>query len=419
MEHMNKAENPFLNAGSPEPVARRQSDSSRTRKRTDSGVYEASRPEEAAKFEMALDEGHPLIARYQPRLAGKGGEHVVYDVAGSPDVVVKAEMKALADILMSEDESVALEYARGRLAEQRRLFTVLNRHFGAEHVLPQMKTLMKVPLTKGLAEEIEKRFGVKVPPGKTEAWTIVTVQRRTQEAEKETNKSFSSGGLVDDWYVRNLANPGIRDEYARNTDALMNAETAANTPFSYSEFAHFVGTSSLVDVLDDAELDTGLKEVVRDFCERAAAFAEETGEMLDIAGKGNIVFFKKDDGSWTYKLIDPFYGLDSRVLEKARFAYFQLDRGKDIDDDSKLDNALIQGVNFTRALNGAANVVGAKKFYDFLPAKGTEPPNVSGAIWQMRTGRKPIEKKESDRATKIYSSKKSTRQSEIVTKQDA
>lgn len=414
MGHMNKGENPFLNPDSPAPVVRRQSDSSRTRKRADSGVYKVSRAETAAKLETAIDEGHPLIARYQPSFVGKGGEHVVYDVAGSPDVVVKAEMRALAEVLSSEDQPRALEQVRERLAEQRRLFEVLKRHFGAEHVLPHMKTLMKVPLTEVLIEEVGKRFGVKVPQVTREAWTIVTIQRRMQEVEPWEKQSLSIGDYIDDREMKNFAQEGVFDEYATYTDQFMSAETAEKASISSLGFEKFIKGSEMERFLREMDFDSSFKDAVRDFCERAVAFAEETGEILDLIGSDNVVFFKDEDGKWTYKLLDPFYGLESQILKRGQLAFMQMGSGEE--PDHSLANGLMQSINFTRVINAIGRLAGSKKFYDFLPAKDGKPPALADAMRFLVTGGKRKVQMEQSQVTKKRESSPPRSNAEAVTR---
>jgi hypothetical protein len=344
---------------------------------------------------------------------GKGGEHVVYDVAGSPDVVVKAEMRALAEILSSEEQDWALERVRERLAEQRHLFEVLKRHFGAEHVLPQMKTLMKVPLTEGLIEEVEKRFGVKVPQVTREAWTIVTIQRRMQEVDPWEKQSLSPGTYVDDREMKNFGEEGVFDEYTKYTDQFMSAETAKKASISSLGFEKFIKGSAMERFLREMDFDSSFKNAVRDFCERAVAFAEETGEILDQIGLDNVVFFKDEDGKWTYKFLDPFYGLESQIIERGRLAFKQMDSGQE--PDHSVANGLMQSINFTRVINVLGRLAGSKKFFDFLPAKNGKPPALADAMWFLVTGGKRMGDTKPGPMTKKYESKPPSAHSEAET----
>ena len=40
--------------------------------------------------------------------------------------------------------------------------------------------------------------------------------------------------------------------------------------------------------------DEGLRDQVRDFTRRAIEYSTDTGELLDLAGKGNVTFYQKD-----------------------------------------------------------------------------------------------------------------------------
>lgn len=363
--------------------------------------------EQVNLYDVPLDPSHPLIEAYHPKMIGRGGEHVVFEVPELPNDVVKVEKKAIADILEAAgkegkvpSEEELLRDARANLERQRELFAKLKQHFGAEHVLEQTKMLMQVPLTEGLVGDLEKEFGTRIPMGRRAVWTIVTIQQRTSEAEHAKEKSFSTGGLVEPRHFLRATNEWVRDEYDDNTTDLMNAETARHAKVTLDDFEYFLDKAPLTRLLRKAEDDPGLKEALRDFSERAAAFAQETGEMLDVAGKENIIFFKKEDGSWTYKLIDPFYGFTSHILERGRSALRILQRGGDVFEEPGLFNALLQSINFTRTINGVGHLTGAKTFYDFLPTTEKEVPNMGKILFAMATGHLPIEKERGEQTVK-------------------
>ena len=336
---------------------------------------------------------HPLALRYQPKLTGRGGEHLVFEVAGSPDVVVKVEKTAIVQALLwnaghglplgSESEELGQEQEK-RVKEQRRLFTLLKKHFGAEHVLPQKKTLMKVPLTIGLRRELRQMLkdrrqeGVEIPSDLKEITTIVTVQRRAEPLVGVRYSPLCAGAVEKREFGKILKEEGFRDSYREVTNPLMSAETAERMPFDEEALIKLLQVHEFAQLVDKANADPGLRRALKDFCARAITFAEETGEIIDLVGVDNVIFSKKPDGSWTYLLIDPLYGFKPRVLEKGHAAYLKAEITGSIEDE--FQNDFLHGVIFTRAINGLSKIVGSKKFYDFLPADHDTPPDVLGAL---------------------------------------
>ncbi len=336
---------------------------------------------------------HPLALRYQPKLKGRGGEHLVFGVAGSPDVVVKVEKTAILEGLswLADGSGQLEQRLQERVKEQRRLFSALKKIFGAEHVLPQKKAVMPIPLTEGLVQELHVMAGKKkvtIPAGTRELPTIVTVQREAKVLEGVRYFGLSTGAADQRLLDQVGKDPGVRYQYRKATEPLMNAETAKRSTIGARAMSDLLESGDMDRLMRKAQEDVGLRAALKDFCERAATFAQETGEIIDLVGKDNVVFYQKPDGVWTYLLIDPFYSFQPRALDMGREAYLKAQ--VDVPMNSKTVNAFVQGVNFTRIVNGIGKLVGSEKWYDYLPSDGGQPPDVLGAIWPAlkRTAKK-------------------------------
>lgn len=58
-----------------------------------------------------LPNDHELVERYQPKFLARGGDHLVYEVADHPDVVIKASTFKIKDILYENaDNGEALDF---------------------------------------------------------------------------------------------------------------------------------------------------------------------------------------------------------------------------------------------------------------------------------------------------------------------
>lgn len=346
----------------------------------ESGIHKLPKDESPLSVDQVK---HELSQRHQPKFLGRGGEHLVYEIPAHPEVVVKADKKSMAQILAwnrkhgladATDSEEAKRYREDVLSQQRKTFRVLREVFGSEHVLPQKKFFMKVPVTSEVLKDAEDTVSLEnlsVPKDAHEAWSMVTVQRRTRAMEDPWCMTFG-GNNVEMRNFQQLLKPKFQLRYGQVTDPLMNAETAKESDLSADEFMDLLKSAELDDLLVQAEKDQDLRATIRDCMEKCVAFAERTGEMLDIMGKNNVLFYRKEDEKWTYLFVDPLYGLDQKVLEKGRAAAKQRIAGEPI--GAYEQNAIVQGINFTRMVNGVGKVAGSKRFYSFVDAQPSGQP---------------------------------------------
>lgn len=339
-----------------------------------SGVREKRPRSQKERFSLEST-GKEMALKYAPEYLGAGGENIVYDIPGRPDVVVKGSKYGLYESLAGDPESVKAESVEDSILlmdmqDDLKMEAVtrkkLVQHFGREHVPPQKKFLMKVPVNEDILSEAY-RFGP-IALDVDEAWTVVTVQRK-QELPKGKYVSASIGNLEpnillfrkpgDDQY-KLYKDQKYMEEYGRVSDALVNGK---DEDITVEQITDVIRSPGLASVANRAKEDPEFREALKDYVEKAISFAEETGEIMDIVGADNTVFVK-ENGAWTYKLLDPIYPFDSQLLEKARKAYVAEQRS--ISD--KEANALFQGINFVRGLNAFAKISGSEKRLEFLPS---------------------------------------------------
>lgn len=329
----------------------------------ESGVRKKQNEEEFRRrrtFGFAESE-HPVAERYVPVFLGAGGENLVYEIPGRPKLVAKANKKVIYDTLTQdpfsdtyEQEDVSksgvLRDQELKMKQEREVLKKLRNVFGEEHLVTQRKFLRKVPVTPEILEEIEKQFsGSKtetLAKDVSEAWTILTLQEKLDIPDDALcpksnypEYRYAKQGWMDD--------PDREFAYREATDTLMNADRAEQA--DQMQFLDFMGSLPLEDLADRLYEDPSLREAVRDFVVKAQTFAEESGEILDVVGMNNIVFYE-EEGKWTYKLIDPIYPFVDRVLDRARKAYLSGKEPKEMTSEEHV--ALVHGVVFTRLING-------------------------------------------------------------------
>ncbi len=315
---------------------------------------------------------HALVLRYAPQYLDEGGENIVYEIPDRPNVVVKASKLGIYEALAHDSELPAADSVElsDQLREMNKLLgkegaysqarKKLYEYFGREHVPPQKRFLIKVPVNKEILDVTEKTFGpwygIKIPKDRKEAWTFVTVQRK-QELHEENYVSANIGNLEP-----SMAQGGMfKDKKYRDAvNRMNNALIWGQEDVTAEEIAFVIRTDGIQNLKERLESDPELKEALKDFAEKAIAYANDTGEILDIVGKDNVVFVK-EGGKWTYKLLDPIYSFQDKILEKSRQIYI------DKPQDDLEGNVLFQGRNFVRGLNAFAKLAGSEKRIEFLP----------------------------------------------------
>lgn len=333
------------------------------------------------------DADHPIALKYRPAFLAKGGEHLVYEIPDHPNVVAKISLPAVRDSLLaakemgvdpSSEDPAYLEQLRKNLAYRRELQRTLREHFGREHVAPSKFVLADIPLPEGINERLSKMtLDTHVRVEKTSIKSIVTIQPRLEELSRPDRLSLNVHNVIAGHAKELFHDPLYASQFDAATDPLMDAETSQACALDEEDFLETIDDASLDRLLGAASKDPELSDLLQDFTERCVRFANDTGEVLDF-GKDNILFYKDSVASkWTYLIIDGLYGLQHHVFDVAHNV---LRRNKDNQITSLESNALIQSIDFVRAVNGIAKLTGSRNFLSFIPAVNGEPQNVKSLL---------------------------------------
>lgn len=316
---------------------------------------------EAHDLSGAID--HPIVQKYQPKFLARGGEHVIYDIPGHPDIVVKVETETMRKIQSNNVEKglplggmdpELLPHVTEFMQTYKERQRMLVEHFGREHTLSVRQALMKVPVTEQLLTALHDG----VPPVGTgdikEAWAIVRVQKRAQECVDPTHVTVMSG------YAENRHTDP--DAYKHVTDALVECDPDAK--FTDEEYRSLL-YKPMPELLDTLAQDPALAATLKDFVERTIEYAKATGEMLDLAGRDNVTVFKKDD-SWNYRLVDALYpGDGTQTLDAASAAITKAANGEVLHDGEM--SVILNAINFARTINGLALKLGVRQRITLVP----------------------------------------------------
>lgn len=265
--------------------------------------------EKKGEFDLLNAADNKLVKKYRPKFLAKGGEHIIYEIPGHPESVVKVETWSLKKI---QEENVRrglppdamdpemLLKTQEYLDLQRGRHKKLTEHFGREHVLPLKQYLLKVPVTEKFVRQAHQGYAPKDAEQVKEAWAVVRVQKRAPEFEDPEHMSITAG------YAESKVMGGDREimkQYERVRAALVLGDPKAR--YSTQDF-HAMLPPKTAQMLRQAKKDPGLGAALRDFVGRAMDYAEDTGEILDLAGSENVTLFQ-EEGTWRYRLVDALY----------------------------------------------------------------------------------------------------------------
>lgn len=324
-------------------------------------------PEDAEIFDLLKATDRDLVQRYQPKFLARGGEHVVYEIPDHPNIVVKGdaqsfykvqEWNASHGLPLDGMDPEFIPEIQEHLQNHRARMQRLTEYFGAAHVPRMREHLMRVPMTDAIIRSIHLGEPPAAAKGMREAWGIVRVQRRAPELADPTCASVVSG------YAEQQ--PQEPDQYARVTRSFVDGDASAVCSV---EDAHVLVSAPMRELLVRAANDGVLRETLRDFVERTIRYTAETGEMLDLAGFGNVTVFQTDAG-WSYRLVDALYPSARKTMDRVREAITKAAQGVPLDENETI--IILNAVNFARTMNILAREVGVVDRIDIVPpdAKG-------------------------------------------------
>jgi|GEM_PF-2925995 hypothetical protein len=311
-------------------------------------------PERATQELRDMD--NEFIQRYKPVFLGAGGEHVVFGIPGRERTVFKVLKHSLwstiqENIAAGKPITTMPEYATPEavdayLEREWQRFRTFKRYF-PDSTLQEKVFVTRVPITRSLIQELAphlKPEEINIGDGEFEVPAIVRVQEKV-DLESLQNKTSFHWKYIE--YKEQSETELLRYErlISANVDLVEGEE--------YKE--HEIDcTHEVARLLVAAKNDASLKKALQDFVTRAISYTTEVGDMLDLAGDNNVVFYK-DGGAWKYLCVDAMYPSDeSWTLSKEAVAIWNT--GEDLDNEER--HAILNGINYARTLNQLAIQLG-------------------------------------------------------------
>lgn len=313
-------------------------------------------PEHPSDAGLSFDDmDHSVLEHYRPMYVGSGGENLVYEAEDHPNTVIKVSTTIMGRILrynLDHDlppDTLPEEvrpYAEEWIKKEEQRYLSLKKHFGDEHVLPQKKRLAKIPVNSSI---VRRALQTEDAPQISEAWTALTIQRRSAAVDDPKHLTFVSG-----YSETKDIDP---DSYNRLTKQLFES---VSSEINMESFRNVQGNEYLDAIIDKAQEDESLRSVIREMVEKMIVYTDETGETLDLAGKDNVIIHQKD-GEWTYEIMDALYPGES-VLDHFKKLAPKIESGEKLEVHEV--TAIMNAVNYIRTVNGLAKHLGLQKTLD-------------------------------------------------------
>lgn len=324
-----------------------------------------------------LPSDNELVEHYQPRFLARGGDHLVYEVNDHPGVIIKASTFKIKDILSSNAENnLPLDSFSGDLkigiekeiAEKNSQIRQLRKYFGNEHTLSERRYSMKVPVTKELLDNIfQDDWQNRLPPQGSEsikeAWSAVIIQERADAVSDPDHLGLYFGGFLEE----RECDP---EEYKKLNESLIKKSIQSTEDIErFFKLQDNPQTHALQDVMARTENDPALKEVLEELVRKLISYAQETGNILALAGKDNIILYQQK-GKWNYLLVDALPIHNEPVFREAQAILHKFTNGDEI---TKHDKTLLMKVmNFTRTVNGLSASLGIANRLNLIPEEDSE-----------------------------------------------
>lgn len=332
---------------------------------------------------------------FMPVLAGRGGEHLVFEVPKKDlpdalrDVVVKVNYLKSLDAIKARAEGDewkierADEDMRDEVRRREESIRELRKFFGHHAVPAQQLMIREVPVSS----EVVRMLHVNMPEDVPEcAPAIIVVQRRLDLPKEKKGTAFLE---VTGYYPeQRFASPegtslAVREVYDDAHDLFV----GAMAPEDIDQEEAIEDIRDMFPVLRDAvsrvEEEKRLPDEKRTFTHALRAFVsnlvrytKNTGIALDLAGKNNVVFLK-EGADWQPKLLDvlPIGQVMLKDLEEvvSRLKYQMKEHGGYAALSSEDASCAVNPLNTVRIINALAILADVPDRVDVEGLQDIEP----------------------------------------------
>lgn len=333
-------------------------------------------PSVGAELFHSLERIKPDI--YLPQIKAKGGEHLVYEFQDPKhaDVVYKVNFSKTFPVLAAHyngeiAKTRAVEDMEEDMLEQQGKLRELRTYFGFQAVPVQRFLVRDVPVSKDVVNALKPGWvsdALEVPDT-IPAW--INVQRRL---EMPAEKTVSLNGYYPESPLKLMHRGDAEEEHVydvghdiligKDVSDLDDEEKRAIVLDMYKD---------LHRVAEKAEDDPAFREKLADTVRKMIAYTEETENVLDLAGKNNVVLLEGEK-AWELKMPDALFAGDM-TLHGLDVAIRRHEKGEKLLNQHA--GSALNPLNTVRVINALAVIAGIP---DRLRVRGLE--NVPAEVWR-------------------------------------
>ncbi len=329
----------------------------------------------------------------------EGSDHLVFEMKDLPQLVFKvdiASLKAIDEIAQKYDWPAGIpvkgmsEAAERVIAQERYRYNQLVQYFGQERVVPQGLQFVRVPPHREVMRALNFSSGSHAPKG---FYGIARLQEKVPEMRRDDHAIQLRAQRIEDGrsFPAGAAEP---HDYQLITDHFAYGKPWPDTMEDYDVYRMYdrfyllqEGEGSLLKLNAAFNQNEKSHERIQGALRALVAYANETGEILDIFGSNNIVFRSKNDpvtheDIWDLLLVDPLFvdGDHVKTLSKAKKLIHGLANGEHLRDQMG-SGKYVEGIrlvmnalNFTRLVNGLAESFGCSERVQLISSEDKDAP---------------------------------------------
>lgn len=322
---------------------------------------------------------HEVTEKYDLEYFANGGEHIVMEVDGHPEVVAKVDIFSIRDAVKIAHtfgeslEQISEEMRRKfdrYVSKEKVRYQTLKDVFGTEHVPKIKKFFMKVPVTPKIIKEIFKPdlaikyFGDKEEDYPKELDAVVSIQQKVEGSQDVNTRYVLSGyaekteDIFESDYIHQTEELvfGIDRVEEKDSEYGKGGKDSDNKKgdkdFDKESFLRAQHVPYIRYLFEEINRKPMLFDAVADFLIKTVEYVNTSGEILDIVGRGNVAFIPGRD-EYKYYLIDALYPHKELTIEHLKKAFESFgEKGDSISNSEKCD--IYNGLNFVRTINGLA-----------------------------------------------------------------
>ncbi|MFZ6015278.1 MAG: hypothetical protein ACOYUZ_02880 [Patescibacteria group bacterium] len=301
---------------------------------------------------------------YEPQIIARGGEHLVFELQDPkhPDTVIKINFQYSRPMLRAINQGPqavlqARDLVKDRIKNQTQELRTIRNYFGQQTVPAGQNMIRELPVNFETIAVLDPGFPVTDSasiPRSTPA--MITVQRRVELPPGDRTVSLTGYYPEKSLQSDEL---GFSDRYFAGHEILTGG--LSNKPEQDIQIKYILDMyPDMAPIAKKAKSDPKFRQKLKDSVETMIKMTQETGIIIDLAGKNNVVLIKKD-GNWDIKLIDPLHA-DGTNLESLQKAVSSLSAGSGAETDSlkleEIGNAF-NALNTLRVINALATISGS------------------------------------------------------------